>query len=140
VSPDRLSLAALDAQEETFARAFAAGDIRLARDLYHPEVVYMSPTARLYGWPQPIVGIDKTLEFVQLTISECRNIAYRAAERAVIADDAGAYVRVLFDWDGVGQRLRSNYVVVYRYTDASISGQELYYDPAGPFDQPAIEL
>jgi hypothetical protein len=34
-----VSLGAVDAQEELFASAFAAGDISMARSLYAPEVV-----------------------------------------------------------------------------------------------------
>ena len=35
------------AQEACFARAFADGDPAVARDLYQPDVVYVSPTVRL---------------------------------------------------------------------------------------------
>jgi len=40
-----ISEPALVAQEERFAHAFAASDLSLARGLYHPAVVYLSPTA-----------------------------------------------------------------------------------------------
>lgn len=130
-----VSLETIDTQEQRFADAFAAGDISLARDLYHPEVVYLSPTTRLFGWPDRIEGVDDTLRFVQLTIAGCRNISYRLGERAVLPDGAGAYTRIHFDWDAEVSRLRSTYVVVYRYRDGLISQQELYYDPSGPLER-----
>jgi ketosteroid isomerase-like protein len=121
---------ALARQEEAFARAYAAGDIGLARGLYHPEVVYVSPTVRLFDWPTPIEGVERTLEFIALTIRDCHNIAYSAVELAPLP--AGAFVRVHFDWDvRPGLRLRSNYVVLYRYREGRIGRQELYYDPSG---------
>jgi ketosteroid isomerase-like protein len=40
-------------------------------------------------------------------------------------------VRIHFDWTRDGRRLRSNYVVIYRYRDGLIGQQELYYDPSG---------
>ena len=130
--PGSLTLKAIDAQEAQIAAAFAAGGISLARDLYHPEVVYLSPTTRLFDWPARIAGVEQTLAFIQLTISGCRAISYRLDERAVLPDDAGAYARILFDWDDRAGRLRSTYVVVYRYRDGRIGRQELYYDPSTP--------
>jgi ketosteroid isomerase-like protein len=121
---------ALAAQEASFARAFAGGDIALARPLYHPDVVYLSPTVRLFGWPARIEGVDRTLEFIALTIRGCEAIRYEAVEQALLDD--GAFVRIHFDWDRAGSRLRSSYVVVYRYRDARIRQQELYYDPSAP--------
>src|ERR1700736_3909752 len=59
---------ALLAQEACFARAFADGDPAVARDLYQPDVVYVSPTLRLFDWPARIDGIERTLEFIALTI------------------------------------------------------------------------
>jgi ketosteroid isomerase-like protein len=130
-----LTLATLDRQERTFASAFAAGDITLARRLYDPAVVYLSPTTRLFGWPARIEGVDPALEFIQLTIGGCSSIAYAADERAVLPDGRSAYVRVRFDWDGPGgTRVRSVYVVVYRYRRGRIAQQELYYDPNGPLE------
>jgi ketosteroid isomerase-like protein len=124
-----LSLEAIDGQEEVFAAAFRAGEIFQASALYHPDVVYLSPTTRLYGWPRRIEGRQRTLEFIQLTISAVANIDYALDERAVIADDS-AYTRILFDFDFGDRRLRSVYVVVYRYRDGLIAQQELYYDPS----------
>jgi ketosteroid isomerase-like protein len=125
---------ALARQEEGFARAFAAGDIELARGLYHPEVVYVSPTVRLFDWPTPIEGVERTLEFIALTIRDCRNIVYSAVERAPLP--GGSFVRVHFDWDvRKGLRLRSNYVVLYRYREGRIGRQELYYDPSARPEQ-----
>lgn len=124
-----LSLAALDEQEARFASAFAAGDLSEVRPLYQPDVVYLSPTTRLYGWPRRIEGIDRTIEFVQLTIAGLRNVSYRAIERALVPG-AGAYVLVEFDFDAQESRLRSTYVIVYRYRDGLIAHQELYYDPS----------
>lgn len=130
-----LSLEAVDAQEQRFAAAFGASDISRAESLYAPDVVYVSPTTRLFGWPARIVGAEKTLEFIQLTITGLSDIAYAVDERAVIAPDAGAYVRVRFDFTLEGARLRSSYVVVYRYRGALIAQQELYYDPSGELER-----
>lgn len=130
-----VSLERIDAQEEGFARAFASGDITLARDLYHPEVVYLSPTTRLFGRPRRIEGVEATLAFIQLTIAACDNIAYRLDERAVMPGGRSAYTRIMFDWDADNVRLRSIYVVVYRYREGRIGQQELYYDPSGQLDQ-----
>jgi len=94
----------------------------------------VSPTTRLFGWPSRIEGIEATLEFIQLTIMGCENIRYRLDERAVLPGGQGAYTRILFDWDAGDLRLRSTYVVVYRYRDGRIGAQELYYDPSGPLE------
>lgn len=134
-----LSLAAVDAQEERLAVAFATGDVSMAKALYQPDVVYISPTTRLFGWPARIVGRDKTLEFIQVTISGLSDISYSVDERALISNSGGdaegaqgaAYVRVHFDFNMRAVRLRSTYVVVYRYRDELIAQQELYYDPSG---------
>ena len=126
-----LTLDAIDRQEAVFARAFAARDLSIARPLYADDVVYLSPTVRLFDWPRRIEGIERTLEFIALTIARCRAIDYRCVERALVGD-AAAFVRVEFDWTVEAQRLRSCYVVVYRYRDARIAQQELYYDPSAP--------
>jgi ketosteroid isomerase-like protein len=127
---DRLvSLELIDAQEERFARAFAGRDISQTRDLYQPDVVYQSPTTRLFGGARTIEGVDATVDFVQLTISGCHNIAYRLDERAVLPDGTSAYTRIIFDWDAGDDRFRSVYVVLYRYLEGLIARQELYYDP-----------
>jgi ketosteroid isomerase-like protein len=118
------------AQEECFGRAFAAGDPAIARDLYEPNVVYVSPTVRLFGWPAEIDGVERTLEFSALTIRDCPDIRYEAVEHALTARRDAAFVRVRFDWTQGTERLRSTYVVVYRYRDARIARQELYYDPS----------
>ena len=120
-------------QEACFARAFANADLELARPLYHPEVVYLSPTVRLFDWPQSITGVERTLEFISLTIARCRAITYRVEESALLAGNA-AFVRIHFDWTREGRRLRSNYVVVYRYREARIGQQEIYYDPSGELE------
>jgi hypothetical protein len=44
---------------------------------------------------------------------------------------AGPLVRIHFDWTQHARRLRSNYVVIYRYGDGRIGQPELYYDPSG---------
>ena len=129
-----LSLAGLDRQEETFAAAFAAGDLTIARPLYRPDVVYVSPTTRLFGWPPRIEGIDRTLEFIGLTIAGIGAISYAVDERALVPG-GGAYVKVRFDFDTAGARRRSTYVVVYHYRDGGIARQELYYDPSGEFER-----
>ena len=127
-----ISLERLREQERVFAAAFAAGDVEVARPLYHPEVVYLSPTVRLFDWPRRIEGIDKTLEFIGLTIASCRDIGYEAVELSCLPDGASAFTRIHFDWTMETQRLRSNYVVLYRYRDDVIAQQELYYDPSAP--------
>ncbi|HZU81093.1 MAG TPA: nuclear transport factor 2 family protein [Acidimicrobiales bacterium] len=130
-----VDLARVDAQEARFAAAFAAGDVSAARDLYHPEVVYLSPTTRLFGRPPRVEGVDATLAFIQQTIEGCRAIDYRLDERAVLPDGTSAYCRIVFDWDTGAVRLRSVYVVVYRYRDGRIAQQELYYDPSGALEE-----
>jgi ketosteroid isomerase-like protein len=129
----------LDRQEELFARAFAAKDVGLARPLYCADVVYLSPTVRLYDWPPRIEGIDRTLEFIALTIRSCEAIEYRAVERAVLPMSS-AFVRVHFDWTSDGRRLRSNYVVLYRYRGGQIAQQELYYDPTGRLEELSAKM
>ena len=126
---------ALFAQEACFARAFADGDPALARDLYQPDVVYVSPTVRLFDWPARIEGIERTMEFIALTIRACSAIRYEAVEQAITAGADAAFVRVQFDWTRGGERLRSTYVVIYRYRDGRIARQELYYDPSGALER-----
>ena len=126
---------ALLAQEACFAWAFADGDPALARDLYQPDVVYVSPTVRLFDWPARIEGIERTMEFIALTIRACSAIRYEAVEQAITAGGDAAFVRVQFDWTGGGERLRSRYVVIYRYRDGRIARQELYYDPSGTLER-----
>jgi SnoaL-like domain len=130
-----VTLELIDRQERRFSEAFAAHDIGLARDLYHPEVVYLSPTTRLFGANARIEGIDATFEFIQLTIRDCREIRYRTDERAVLPGRTSAYTRIFFEWSTEEVRLRSIYVVVYRYREGRIGRQELYYDPSGPFER-----
>lgn len=122
-------------QEATFARAFAAKDLELARPLYDPAVVYVSPTVRLFDWPARIEGIEQTLAFIALTIRGCTDIAYEAVETAIVPAGDVAFVRIHFDWTTAGTRVRSNYVVVYRYRDGRIARQELYYDPSGALER-----
>jgi ketosteroid isomerase-like protein len=109
--------------------------MELARPLYDPAVVYLSPTVRLYGWPARIEGVERTLEFIGLTIRHCEAIDYRAVETAIVAGGDAAFVRVEFDWTRDSRRLRSTYVVVYRYRDGLIARQELYYDPSGRLEE-----
>jgi ketosteroid isomerase-like protein len=122
----------LMAQEATFARAFAARDLSLVRDLYAPDVVYLSPTVRLFDWPRRIEGVERTLEFIALTIQRCDGIRYEAVEWAIAPDGAAAFVVIHFDWTSKGRRLRSRYVVVYHYRDGRIAQQEVCYDPSAP--------
>jgi hypothetical protein len=42
-------------------------------------------------------------------------------EQAITAGGDAAFVRVQFDWTGGGERLRSTYVVIYRYCDGRIA-------------------
>ncbi len=124
------TLEQLQEQERRFAAAFAGGDISAARPLYHPEVLYLSPTVRLFNWPHRIEGVDKTLEFIGLTIASCRDIHYEAVELACLPDGSSTFARIHFDWTRKAVRLRSNYVVLYRYREGVIAQQELYYDPS----------
>jgi ketosteroid isomerase-like protein len=87
---------------------------------------------RIFDWPAQIDGIERTLEFIALTIRGCRDIRYEAVEHAITPDADAAYVRVQFDWTSDADRLRSTYVVAYRYRDGRIARQELFYDPSGP--------
>jgi len=130
----RIDASLLTTQERLFAEAFAAGDIGRSRVLYCEDVVYLSPTVRLYDWPTRIEGIDRTLEFIQLTLSRCGQIHYEAVEQALLPDGASSFVRVHFDFDVGETRLRSNYVVLYRYRGERIARQELYYDPSAPLE------
>ena len=84
-----------------------------------------------HSWPARIEGVDRTLEFIALTIRGLQDIAYSAVEQAIVANGNSAFVRIHFDWPREGHRLRSNYVVIYRYRDGLIGQQELYYDPSG---------
>jgi ketosteroid isomerase-like protein len=131
----RISEDGLLTQEACFARAFADGDPSVARDLYQPDVVYVSPTVRLFDWPARIDGIERTLEFIALTIRACPDIRYEAVEHAITPGADTAFVRVEFDWTGGAERLRSTYVVIYRYRDGLIARQELYYDPSGTLER-----
>lgn len=130
-----ISEEALLAQEARFARAFADGDPAAVRDLYQPDVVYVSPTVRLFDWPARIDGVERTLEFIALTIRGCEAIRYRAVEHAITVGGEAAFVRVQFDWTAGGERLRSTYVVIYRYRDGRIASQELYYDPSAELER-----
>ena len=97
-------------------------------------MVYVSPTVRLFGWPARIDGIERTLEFIALTIRDCAAIRYEAVEHAITPGADSAFVRVQFDWTQGAERLRSTYVVMYRYRDGRIARQELYYDPSGALE------
>ena len=119
-------------QEAVFAQAFAAGDLEIARPLYDPAVVYVSPTVRLFDWSRRIEGVDRTLEFVALTIARCDAIVYRCVEHAIVAGEPAAFVRVHFDWTAGDRRLRSDYLVYYRWSDGRIVRQEIHYDPSAP--------
>lgn len=125
----------LAAQERRFADAFAAKDLRIVRPLYDPAVVYVSPTVRLFDWPATIDGIDRTIEFIGLTIRNVENIRYQAVETAIAPAGDVAFVRIHFDWTAGARRLRSNYVVIYRYREGRIARQELYYDPSGRLEE-----
>jgi ketosteroid isomerase-like protein len=121
-------------QEERFASAFQAKDVERMRPLYRADVVYVSPTVRLFGWPAKIEGVDRALEFIHLTISPLEDIRYEAVETAIVAGAESAFVRIHFDWTRNGRRMRSNYVVIYRYAEGTIARQELYYDPSGALE------
>jgi ketosteroid isomerase-like protein len=129
-----ITIQALAAQEADFARAFAARDLSLVRDRYATDVIYLSPTVRLFGWPRRIEGVDRTLEFIMLTIARCQAIHYEPVESAISAGGECAFVVVHFDWTADARRLRSRYVVVYRYRGDRIARQEVCYDPSAPPD------
>ena len=137
MAPEPITLEDLDRQEARMAAAFAAGVVSGTRPLYDPDVVYLSPTHRLFDWPGRIEGVERALEFIQLTITGLHDIAYAVDERAVIPGGRGAYVRVRFDFTLERARLRSVYVVVYRYRAGRIAQQELYYDPSGEMERVA---
>jgi ketosteroid isomerase-like protein len=91
---------------------------------------------RLFGWPARLEGVDRTLEFIALTIRGAGDIVYRAVESAIVPGGAAAFVRLQFDFTREGgRRLRSHYVVIYRYRDGVIGQQELYYDPSGTLEE-----
>lgn len=124
----------LAAQETRFARAFAKGDLSSLATVYQPDVVYISPTPRLHDWPRQIVGVERTIAFIQLTLRNCTNIDYTVVESVVFDTGASAFVRIRFDWTRGDLRLRAYYVVLYRYRDDLIAQQELYYDPSAELD------
>jgi len=125
---------ALAEQEDRFASAFASKELESVRALYRPDVVYVSPTVRLFGWPAVIQGADRMLGFIWLTISALEEIRYRAVESAIAPDGRSAFVRIHFDWTRNARRVRSNSVVIYRYAEGRIARQELYYDPSGELE------
>jgi ketosteroid isomerase-like protein len=90
---------------------------------------------RLFGWPARIDGVDRTLEFIALTVRGVRDVDYRAVESAIVSGEAAAFVRIQFDFTRDARRLRSRYVVIYRYRDGVIGQQELYYDPSGVLEE-----
>ena len=94
-------------------------------------------TPRVGGRERParIEGVDRTLEFIALTIRGLQDIAYAAVEQAIGSSGDSAFVRIHFDWTREQRRLRSNYVVIYRYRDGRIGQQELYYDPSGRLEE-----
>jgi ketosteroid isomerase-like protein len=117
------------------AGAFAAGEVARTRDLYRTDVVYVSPTTRLFGWPARIEGVERTLEFIELTVRGLGRIDYVVQARALVPG-GGAFVKVRFDFDMAQDRLRSTYVVLYRHDDdGRIARQELYYDPSGVLER-----
>ena len=124
-----IALASLAEQERTFSAAFAANDLELARSLYDPGVVYVSPTTRLYSWPRRIEGIERTLEFIALTVRGLEKVEYRPIDLAVVDGGETAFAHVDFEWGRPHGRLRCLYVVFYRYRGGRIAEQTIYYDP-----------
>src|SRR5947208_645336 len=80
-------------------------------------------------------GVERMLEFIALTIRHLEAITYRAVECAIVPGGQAAFVRIHFDFTRAGRRLRSDYVVIYRYRDGLIAQQELYYDPSGRLEE-----
>ena len=93
------------------------------------------PAVRLFDWPARIDGVERTLEFIALSIRACGAIRYEAVEYAITPGADAAFVRVQFDWTRGAERLRSTYVVIYRYRNGRIARQELYYDPSGVLER-----
>ena len=80
-----LTQKALAQQEEIFRESYEKGDIDLARALYHPDLVYVSPTFRIIDRPSWIMtGIEAGLEFIQATLSGIQNIRYEAVSTAIV--------------------------------------------------------
>ena len=118
--PARCRSRSVDAQEERFAAAFAAGDISVAQSTVRARRRLHQPhdtALRMAGAHRR--GRAARSNSSSSTITGLSDISYAVDERALIADDAGAYVRVRFDFDMRGERLRSTYVVVYRYRDGA---------------------
>ena len=124
-----ITLASLAEQERTFTAAFAANDLDLARPLYTDDVVYVSPTTRLYSWPLRVEGIERTLEFIALTVRGLDNVIYRPLDLAVTDGGEAAFVHIDFEWGAPDARLRCFYVAFYRYRSGQIAEQRIYYDP-----------
>ena len=130
---------ALARQEEIFRESYEKSDIYLARGLYHPDLIYVSPTFRIIDRPSWIMtGIEAGLDFIQATLAGLRNIRYAPVTTAITADGRSAFAQIHFDWDAAdGGRVRSNYISVYRYhDDGRIAQQEIYYDPNGVLSNP----
>src|SRR5262249_19300603 len=122
----------LAAQEAAFARAFAAHDVELMRDLYDEAVGDLSPTVRLYDSPRRLEGGGPPLEFIAPPTRRCEPIRYQAVASAIAPAGQPAFVLVHFDWTLDGRRLRSRYTVVYHYRGRRIAQQEVCYDPSAP--------
>jgi len=134
-----LTAQALAEQEEIFRQCYEKGDIYLGRALYHPDLVYVSPTFRIIDRPSWIMtGIEAGLDFIQATLSGISNIRYEAVSTAIASGGQAAFAQIHFDWDAEGSsRVRSNYVSRYRYhEDGRIVQQEIYYDPSGVLSDP----
>ena len=85
---------ALGEQEETFRECYEKADIYLARALYHPDLVYVSPTFRIIDRPSWIMtGIEDGLEFIQATLSGIPNIRYEAVCSAIVPGGRAAVAR-----------------------------------------------
>jgi len=126
-------------QEELFRECYEKADIYLGRSLYHPDLVYVSPTFRIIDRPSWVMtGIEAGLDFIQATLGGIDNIGYRAVSTAIETGGRAAFAQIHFDWDVAGSgRVRSNYVSRYRYhEDGRIVQQEIYYDPSGVLSHP----
>ncbi len=126
-------------QEAIFRESYEKGDIYLARALYHPDLVYLSPTFRIIDRPSWIMtGIEAGLDFIQATLTGLQNIRYEAVGSAIAPGGRTAFAQIHFDWEAQGgERVRSNYVSLYRYhDDGRICQQEIYYDPDGVLSDP----
>ena len=90
ITPERLVQ-----QEELFRECYEKADIYLGRSLYHPDLVYVSPTFRIIDRPSWVMtGIEAGLDFIQATLGGIDNIGYQAVSTAIATDGRAALRRL----------------------------------------------